>query len=155
MKFLLFISALVLVTHSCNTVKNAVPSDIISVKHGTSYGHCMGYCTREEVYTSGSMVYTQQSRDESNPEKVRTEPFSENAFQKLTTSFDRQKWNALPETIGCPDCADGGAEYVEIATTSGVKRVTFDAGSDPEGLGKILAQFRAKRLELEAAESGQ
>ena len=155
MKFLLFIFAFALVTNSCTTAKNTVPSDIVSIKHGTSYGHCLGYCTKEELYASGSMVYTQRSREENKPEKIRTEPFSEQAFQKLTTSFDRQKWNALPETIGCPDCADGGAEYIEILTTSGVKRVTFEAGSDPEGLENILAQFRAKRLGLEQAEPGQ
>ena len=154
MKFLILISVFALALNSCRTTKDASgATDVISIKHGTSYGHCVGYCIREELYSAGQVVFTQISRDEqSNPKKELTETFSDKEFEKLAASIDWSKWKELPESIGCPDCADGGAEYVEVITSSGVKRVTFEAGSTPEGIEKALDVFRAKRLARQAAE---
>ena len=46
---------------------------------------------------------------------------------------------------GCPDCADGGAEWIEIDTGSGPIRVTFEFGDTLPGIGPLQAEIRALR----------
>lgn len=148
MRTLLFLSVLILAA-ACGTGKNS-GNEVLSILHGTSYGHCRGYCIKEELYTADKLVYTQYSRDSANfPKKEVTETYTADELTALFTSIDAEKWKALPETIGCPDCADGGAEYIEIRTKNATKRVMFDAHSEPEGLEKALELLRAKRKALE------
>jgi len=55
-----------------------------------------------------------------------------------TTSFFK-----LPETIGCPDCADGGAEWLEIILLNGKKhKVTFEYRNEPTQLKNQIIKLR-------------
>lgn len=52
----------------------------------------------------------------------------------------------LSETIGCPDCADGGAEWVEVEYVSGKKhRVTFEYMKEPDELKDYLIGLREQK----------
>ena len=42
--------------------------------------------------------------------------FSNKDWDNLLELLDTEKFYALSEVIGCPDCADGGAEWIEIVT---------------------------------------
>jgi hypothetical protein len=46
---------------------------------------------------------------------------------------------------GCPDCADGGAEWIEIGSAAGPIRVTFEYGATLDGIGALQAELRALR----------
>ena len=140
MKQLFFLALITTFLLSCNTTKKAqTDTQVLSLKHGVSFGHCVGYCTRELVYTPGKVVYTQSSRNgDSYPTKETVRDYSKADFDALIKAIDWNKWETMPETIGCPDCADGGAEYIEIVTEKGTKRVVFEAHSQPEGLEKAL-----------------
>lgn len=153
MRTLLFLSVLIIAA-ACGTAKNAKgDNEVVSILHGTSYGHCRGYCIKEELYTADKLVYTQYNRDSANfPKKEVVNTYTAEELNALFASIDPEKWKSLPETIGCPDCADGGAEYIEIRTKNATKRVMFDAHSDPEGLAEALVLLRAKRKVLEKAE---
>jgi hypothetical protein len=50
----------------------------------------------------------------------------------------------LPKTIGCPDCADGGAEWIEIISGSGGKsqKVTFEYMNEPAKLKDLASGLR-------------
>jgi hypothetical protein len=155
MRILLICTVLAALAFGCRTTDNSTPTavsqngQVISILHGTSYGHCVGYCVKEELYRELSIRATQSSRNsESNPEKTSESPLSDGEFAELTSLIDWNKWNQLETVIGCPDCADGGAEYLEITTPEGKRRVTFDAGSNPDGLEKLLDRMRKKRVEL-------
>jgi len=155
MKLFLFIAAFALTVTGCRTTKDATSgTDVVSITHGTSFGHCVGYCVKEVIYTNGKMDFVQTSRSTENPEKRASQNYTEAEFSKLSNSIDWTKWKALPESIGCPDCADGGAEYIEIVTSQGTKRVTFEYGDTPEGLAKTLSIVRANRKKLDEAENG-
>ena len=153
MRTLLFLPVLILAA-ACGTSKNATGDhDVISILHGTSYGHCRGYCITEELYTADGIVFTQYSRDSANyPKKEMRDTYTAEELQALAATIDMSTWKALAERIGCPDCADGGAEYIEIRTKTGTKRVTFEAHSDPEGLAETLVLLRAKRRAFEKTE---
>ena len=150
MRTLLFLSILIFAA-ACGTSRNAnSDNEIVSILHGTSYGHCRGYCIKEELYTADQLVYTEYSRDSvSFPKKAFTHTYTAKELNELFASIDADKWKSLPERIGCPDCADGGAEYIEIRTKNDTKRVTFEAYSEQEVLEKALELLRAKRKTLE------
>jgi hypothetical protein len=152
MRIFMLLSVIAALAFGCRTTQQASePIQAIYIKHGTSFGHCIGYCTKEESYQEFSMTASQFNRDSTNfPRKQFRTDLSDGEFSRIIAAIDWKKWDKLPTVIGCPDCADGGAEYVEIKTQKGTKRVTFDAGSDPEGLENLLAILRVKRDEMES-----
>lgn len=152
MRLFILLSVIAALASGCRTTQNASePIQVIYIKHGTSFGHCLGYCTKEESYQELSMTASQFNRDSTNfPSKHFRSDLSDGEFARIISAIDWKKWDKLPTVIGCPDCADGGAEYVEIKTNKGTKRVTFDAGSDPDGLENLLAILRGKREEMES-----
>jgi hypothetical protein len=48
----------------------------------------------------------------------------------------------LPATMGCPDCTDGGAEWLIIGTKNSEWKVEFDYGSDTVTTKKLLSIIR-------------
>jgi hypothetical protein len=153
MRILAFIFLLAGLAAGCHTTEKASePLRVISILHGTSYGHCRGYCVKEELYQELILQQMQFNRDSVNfPRKTERTSLSDGEFSDLIAAIDWAKWDKLEKVIGCPDCADGGAEYIEIRTNKGTKRVTFDANSDPDGLEKLLVLLRGKREVLERA----
>lgn len=143
-----FLLALVM---SCRTSKDAAnPDEILSIVHGTSFGHCRGYCIKEIRYEPGSITYTQTSRDSANfPPKVYVENLTRNDYSALTELLDKESWKSLDSVINCPDCADRGAEYLIITTSGGTKKVRYDAWSNPNGMESLLTAIREKRKLLE------
>jgi hypothetical protein len=142
----LFLTVISILT-GCNTAKEATKSNsVLSIVHGTSFGHCRGYCIREMHYNGTSLSYKEMSRDTVNfPMKEINEQFSQSQLEELAAQLDSEKWEALDSVIGCPDCADRGAEYLIITTGKGTRKVLYDAHSTPEGLENILKTIREKR----------
>ena len=56
--------------------------------------------------------------------------------------MDLKEVHAMDDIIGCPDCADGGAEWLELGFEDRVKRVTFEYMNEPEQLGDIIPELR-------------
>jgi len=141
---LLALSAITL--FSCQTSQKTVETTITQISRGTSFGHCIGYCTHETTATAQTLVHRSASRDEkANPEKLVKENLSAGEWKKLVNAVSIAEFEKLPETIGCPDCADGGAEWIEIQQGSKVQRVTFEFGRSPEALTKIVDLLKAKQ----------
>lgn len=93
--------------------------------------------------------YIESSVDsEKNPVKV--ENFkNDSSWKKITDKIDWEKFSNLQESYGCPDCADGGSEYIEIKTASGTKRVTIEFGKDLAELEPLLTELRSQRKNME------
>ena len=51
----------------------------------------------------------------------------------------------LDERIGCPDCADGGSEWIEIGTKNKIYKVTFEYGDSLKGLDELLKLVREEK----------
>ena len=58
----------------------------------------------------------------------------------------------LPETIGCPDCADGGGEWIQVFTPMGEARVTFPFGDNVDSISPLLKKIRDMRDRFEVPE---
>lgn len=150
MKFFLFIILSISTLFACNTTKTVAPENmIISITHGTNFGHCRGYCRKEVVFSEDQIAYFESSVDSTrNP--VKEEKF-DNSADKWKRIADKVDWNTfkkLEESYGCPDCADGGSEYIEIRTTDGTKRVTIEFNKEASQLEPLLTELRTQRKEL-------
>lgn len=152
MKRLLFALLCLGVLSACGTSRKAeTTNEVLSIVHGTSFGHCQGYCIKEIRYEPGSITFTQKNRDSLNfPAKIYVENLTRDDYKSFTELWDKESWNALGPVIDCPDCADRGAEYLIITTTDGTKKVLYDAWSNPKGLEPLLTAIREKRKLLEA-----
>ena len=116
------------------------------VRWGTSFGMCAGYCRTELAIASTSLQLTRTSwNPQQNPPVVQQQAFTEADWKKLLERVDADKVQGLQETYGCPDCADGGAEWVEVETATFKKKVTFEHNNPPAELKDAVEALRALR----------
>jgi hypothetical protein len=120
---------------------------VVAVHGGTFFGHCLGYCeTRIEVQP-GHLAFSAFSRDNSVRDFYNSQSIDSDEWRKLLDGIDLQVLGSLPTTIGCPDCADGGGEWLQVFTPMGEARITFPHGEAVEGampLVERLREFRAR-----------
>ena len=137
--FLIFI---IVITTSCQK-QDEDESRIIQINYGTSFGMCIGYCKKEVYIKSGNVTYIHSGWMDSIITKTCSDSLSQENWSSFISGLDTKKFFDLPGTIGCPDCADGEAEYVEIETFSGEKhKVTFEYLKEPELLKNYITRLR-------------
>ena len=120
-KFLLLIFGIA-TSFGCDS--DAVNPQLDRIEYGTSFGFCVGYCTQVlEVSPTQINKRLIPQVNEDLPQKNCTDSFA--SFESLLEKIDLEAFSELDETIGCPDCADGGAEWIEITTRDANKRVVF------------------------------
>ena len=131
--------AITLIFLSCDkeNVKN-----IESIGYGSSFGMCVGYC-KNSLSISNEKVIFEKSKNGSSPDtKTCTSVISVAEVNAIKASIDVNKLQSLPEIIGCPDCADGGAEWVSITTDGKTRKVVFEYGRAPEALAEAVVKLR-------------
>ena len=145
-KLILIITAVV-IFNSCEDILDGelfLNTEIESIEYGTSFGECTGYCINSIEITSSQITFTSTGWD-----------FSENLSDiSITVDHTSEEWNDLinsinylafrnlEEVIGCPDCEDGGAEWVKIVANGVSHKVTFEFGNEPEELEEIIDDLR-------------
>ena len=142
MRYLTLISLLILISFSC---KKNDDNGIIQIKYGTSFGYCVGYCKHDMHLESGIIRYTNSGWSDTIETTTCTDFLAMESWDSYTSAIDVKSFFELPEIIGCPDCADGGAEFIEIITNSGKKhKVTFEYFNEPESLKAIIIALRGQ-----------
>jgi len=135
--FILFLVSTI--AFSC---KNQDVSIATTIKYGTSFGMCAGYCKRDLVLNNKQATLS-LNKHGSNPEtKSCNKEVDDATLSSINESIDANTFNNMPDVIGCPDCADGGAEYVELTNNGKTKRVTFEYGKTPTELKELLNQIK-------------
>ena len=124
------------------------PSEIVRVRATTSFGFCVGYCRTTLEISSSEVVFVKEGwRGE--PPLRQTATLTPSEWNDLVRAVDRARLEALPNVIGCPDCADGGAESVDVLAANWSKAVTFDHGADLPSIRPLLDRVRAIRQRFE------
>ena len=126
--------------------------EIIEFKTGTSFGMCFGYCFSELTIGVSDADYTLNGWDENDPvyqQIAISDTVDSIIWENLNTLFDFDLFMSLDSIIGCPDCADGGAEWFEITTIDTVKRVTIEYGDSLNGLNNYISLLRTIRQSFE------
>ena len=72
-------------------------------------------------------------------------PFSLNEWKELIKLINSKAFKALPDRIGCPDCADGGEEWIQINWLNSSKRVAFEFRKLLEGFEGLVDKLRKLR----------
>jgi hypothetical protein len=66
-------------------------------------------------------------------------------WDSLIESVNMDSLLSLDDIIGCPDCADGGGEWIEITKVDMLKRVTFEYGKTVEPIQSLIEKVRVIR----------
>ena len=126
---------------SCSN--EVIYNNISQIKYGTSFGECIGYCKHEMVLKSGNLTFNFISWSDTLQPIIRTDTLKVVDWDSIKSDFGIKDFFELPETIGCPDCADGGAEWLEIQLLNGDKhKVTFEYYHEPVLLKNKVGEFR-------------
>jgi len=124
-------------------VENLTNSEIIQIKYGTSFGECTGYCKHDLVMKSNAVIYNCSSWNASIQPITHTDFLNAATWDGLKISLNTKDFFNLPSTIGCPDCADGGAEWLEINLKNGnTHKVTFEYNNEPALLKNYILKLR-------------
>ena len=118
------------------------------IKTGTSAGFCLGYCSKEFVITPEKITYIQSGRDVTDITKEI--PFSKSSWNSLVTKVDFKKFNSLPDSIGCPGCADAPVEFIEITKGDTTKRIHFEVIGDAPEIKELIMALHKIRSPIEA-----
>jgi hypothetical protein len=131
---------LVTIVEPCATEPSAPTGDEFAiVGGGSSFGMCFGYCVTELEIDGTALVLTRRAW-----EGISGDGFPDQVVEGELTAAGRTRLDAieaelaatsLQETYGCPDCADGGAGWIEVRDAAGERRSTFDHQGPPEALG--------------------
>jgi len=124
----------------CITLSSCKTPAILS--YGKSFGHCVGYCNKELILSNTGMTYVQKKNGDKPETKKTIQPLNKEMYNEILSQFNSKSFYLLDSVIGCPDCADGGAEWIELKSGKNKKRVTFEYNQAPEDLKATVNQFR-------------
>jgi hypothetical protein len=86
-------------------------SAVTKVASTTSFGMCMGYCKTTLEISANEAVLTREAWGRGAASGLPTQRFnvalSAQEWNDIAGAAAAAKIDGLPETIGCPDCADG------------------------------------------------
>ena len=119
------------------------------IRYGTSFGFCVGYCKRELEIFPESVVFTKSGWETGVKEIVCNDSFQKSDWLQLLGLINYDTFFKMPEVIGCPDCADGGAEWIEIIQAGKSHKVTFEFHHEPEELSDLVIDLRLRLTALE------
>ncbi|MDQ3111561.1 MAG: hypothetical protein M3R17_16865 [Bacteroidota bacterium] len=135
-------TAVVTTVDSCGAALN---KDSFAIEYGTSFGMCNGYCNLDWKFSRHCISHTKRGNNTKDyPTIIQQNSFSEQKWKDLIAKMDISKFAALEERIGCPDCADGGAEWVAIPVNGKRKEVVFEYGNAPAAIAELVDKLRAE-----------
>ncbi len=153
MKMTVFSLLLLMILGSCrsDTATPAESVDGLIIRSGTSFGFCVGYCQKDYVFDKTNVTLTEQDKraPTQNPTKTCQKTISQADWNALTAAAKPDLFSRQPETLGCPDCADGGAEYIELQLNDRRHRVTFEFGKTIPGFEPLVEAIRSQRTAFE------
>jgi hypothetical protein len=126
------------------------PQVSIQINSGTSYGNWWGYCVFELELDNSNALFTSSSCGTYYDEfldLLLEDNLSQEEWQQLVAHIDFEYFQSLDDVYGCPDCNDGGAEFIEIIYEGVTKQVTFEAYTEIDGIQELTILLRDLRDE--------
>lgn len=134
------------------------PQTVRQVVSTTSFGMCVGYCTTRLEISEGQAVLISNGRDgrgalQNLPQRRIAAELSPSEWQEIVQLAAQTSFEGLPPVIGCPDCADGGAESLSIVGFGEPRSVSFDHGAAIAQAQPMLDRVRAMRARMMESET--
>jgi hypothetical protein len=127
------------------------------IKTGTYAGYCIGYCTKEFTINPEKIIFSQNGREFVSEEwtdlveKTKETQLSQSEWDKLIDLIDFQKFNSLPDRIGCPGCADAPVEWIEISSGDTTKKIEFENGDAIPEIKNLIQALQEIRNTAESS----
>jgi hypothetical protein len=125
-------------------------SDVSFIEWKSSFGFCppTAYCTTRLRVSGRQAVLTLESRE--SPAVLTETQLTAAEADALAEAAARARFDGLPPVVGCPDCADGGAEMLTVMVANEQRDVTFEYNARLDALEPLLGQMRSlvERLRL-------
>ena len=111
---------------------------------------CEGYCIKTMTLEDSKVQFEKASNNVSTdyPDTFCDDDFFQ--FKELKTAINSDDFYSIAETIGCPDCVDGGAEWMELSSSKSSHRVTFELGKHPDAIESYIETIRFYYQRMEA-----
>ena len=139
----LFLSLLLLNCERDKTILDPASSGDYTIKYGTSFGECRRYCKKELIVNEMNVNFTAFSwQPQQFPEKSISGRLTLVEYQHLTSLINMNEILKYDDIIGCPDCADGGAEWIQIIQDDQTKIITFEYGTTLDSINELIEQLR-------------
>jgi hypothetical protein len=139
-------------TSSCEEISITKDAEL-TITGGQSFGFCIGPCFQTLTvngYNREVKFYVRYTESKGNQNILKEETYTETLKEKdwediMNAASNIEGFSALDEVYGCPDCADGGAEFIEIIKNDKVRRVTFEFGKSVKGFEKLVELMHNQR----------
>ncbi len=124
-----------------------IQDDTYIINTGTSFGECWGYCNFDLHLEDLQGAYQAYGwgDDPDYPELYLEESISADTWNAIIDGFDFETFQDVPNILGCPDCADGGAEWIEVFYEGQSHKVTFEYYETIPGFENMVLELRALR----------
>jgi hypothetical protein len=126
--------------------------NVMKVVATTSFGMCVGYCKTTLEITAAEAVLKGEvwgrGADSSQPPQRRAAPVTSQEWEEIAAAAATAQIDALPETIGCPDCDDGGAESLTIVGPQRSRTINFPHGAAIPEAQLLLDRVRELRTRM-------
>ena len=139
---------------ACASAPAATNSSVTRVVSTTSFGMCVGYCTTRLEISEGQAVLIREARagrgggGPVQDTQRFTAPLTPSEWQEIQRLAANVDFDALPDTVGCPDCADGGAEGLTVEGPGGAESVSLEFRATIPQAQPLLDRVRALRERL-------
>ncbi|PWS27034.1 hypothetical protein DHW03_13530 [Pedobacter yonginense] len=143
MKKALIITCLIYLTLPFSSCKKGQIKNLNSIGYGTSFGMCIGYCSNNLTISDLKVVFSKSKNGQTPDTKTCSKSISQDDVNAIKNLLNDARISALPEVIGCPDCADGGAEYVAVNADGKQYKITFEYGKAPKELEAVVSKLKA------------
>ncbi|RZK17040.1 MAG: hypothetical protein EOO86_13540 [Pedobacter sp.] len=113
-----------------------------SISYGTSFGMCAGYCAQSLLISDSKLTFSKSKNGSTPDTKTCSKTISETEVNAIKDLLNASQISNLPEVIGCPDCADGGAEWISVTADGKTYKITYDYGKAPKELEAAVARLK-------------
>ncbi len=120
------------------------------IRTGTYFGECLIHCNETVTITPEKTFYalTSNVQDSQHPDITAERETTRKDWDELQALIDGARFGTLPSTIGQPDAADQGGEWVEITVGGKAKRIDFEMNASVPEIDALLRKLREMRNEI-------
>ena len=142
MKKAIFLISAIVISLTFFACKKGKVKNLNSIGYGSSFGMCAGYCSNNLLISDLKLTLSKSKNGQPSDTKICSKTISEADINAIKNDLNMDKIAALPEVIGCPDCADGGAEWISINADGKQYKITFEYGKAPKELEAAVERFK-------------
>lgn len=117
-------------------------ADSYKIKYGYSFGECVGFC-KSTIELSSKGILKTQYRWRDKKTIISYHSIDTDTYDSLMSTINFSNFLDFDENLGCGDCADGGAEWIEIKKEDNSKKISGTFGFKLKPVQSILDYLKS------------